>query len=145
MSLTELTLPIGPSEKASVRKTRIHQAFFRDAILSSYEQTCCVTGLRVSDVLVASHIVPWSVSEQFRTDPHNGLCLSATFDRLFDRGFLAISKDFKVVVSKSLRTNGDRQVQDIICAYHGAPMIRPHRFLPDQAHLEWHRSHLFHD
>lgn len=142
--VTELTSPEGPSEKVSLRKTRIHQAFFRDAILSSYEQTCCVTGLCVLDVLVASHIVPWSVSEQFRTDPRNGLCLSATFDRLFDRGLLTISTDFRVIISDSLRSNDKKQVQDIICAYHGAPIIRPQRFLPDQAHLEWHRSNRFH-
>ncbi|HNR29308.1 MAG TPA: HNH endonuclease [Candidatus Hydrogenedentes bacterium] len=145
VSPAEFPIPTGPSERASVRKTRIHQAFFRDAILSSYDRTCCITGLRVCDVLVASHIVPWSVSEHFRTDPRNGLCLSATFDRLFDRGLLTISSDFNVVVSQSLRSCSDKQIEDLICVYHGAPMIRPHRFLPDQAHLEWHRSNLFHD
>lgn len=143
--LAGLASPVGPSEKVSARKTRIHQAFFRDAILSSYEQTCCVTGLRLCEVLVASHIVPWSVSEQLRTDPRNGLCLSATFDRLFDSGLLTISPDLKVVMSKSLRSFGDRQIEALICAYHGSPMIRPHRFLPDQTHLEWHRSNVFHD
>jgi len=67
--------PEGPSERETMRKTRIHQAFFRDVILSSYDDTCCITGLRIRECLVASHIVPWSVSEEYRTDPHNGLAL----------------------------------------------------------------------
>lgn len=144
-SLAELAFPEGPSERASTRKTRIHQAFFRDAILSSYEETCCVTGLRVCEVLVASHIVPWSVSEQLRTDPRNGLCLSATFDRLFDRGLLTISSDYKVVISNSLRSRPDKQINRLISTYHGSAMMRPTRFSPDQTHLEWHRSNQFHD
>ena len=36
------------------------EAFFRDAVLSSYETTCCITGLAIPECLVASHIVPWS-------------------------------------------------------------------------------------
>jgi len=140
-----LEAPRGPSEREVIRKSRIHQSLFRDAILSSYELTCCITGLRISDVLVASHIVPGSVSEPLRTDPRNGLCLSATFDRLFDRGLLTISEDFKVIISESLQAANDKQIATLICSYHGAPMIRPHRFLPEQAHLDWHRSNVFHD
>ncbi len=52
--------PLGPSETELIKKTRIHQAFFRDVILTSYEDTCCITGLRIRECLVASHIVPWS-------------------------------------------------------------------------------------
>ncbi len=140
---TEIPVPHGASEKEATRKTRVHQAFFRDAILSSYEGTCCITGLKIPECLVASHIVPWSVSEQHRTDPHNGLCLSATFDRLFDRGLIAISEDLKVVVAPRLRKAGDKRTTEMICRYHGSPIVRPRRFLPPPAHLEWHRRTIF--
>jgi len=139
----ELTLPTGPSEQMAARKTRIHQAFFRDAVLSSYEQTCCVTGLRLREALVASHIVPWSVSEQSRTDPRNGLCLSATFDRLFDRGLLTLTTELNIVISATVRVSADRRIRDLVCVYHDAPMLRPHRFLPNQSYLAWHRSNVF--
>lgn len=46
-------VPIGPSEKEEIRKIRLHQSFFREAILSSYEHTCCVTGINLNEVLVA--------------------------------------------------------------------------------------------
>ncbi|MFH1717059.1 MAG: HNH endonuclease [Planctomycetota bacterium] len=142
---TDFSIPQGASERETIRKTRIHQAFFREAILSSYEDTCCITGLRIKECLVASHIVPWSISEQHRTDPRNGLCLSATFDRLFDRGLIAVTSELDVFVSARLRKAGDRKVDEMICKYHGVPLVRPRRFLPLQAHLEWHRNNVFQD
>jgi len=141
----DFLVPEGASEREGIRKTRIHQAFFRDAVLSSYEETCCITGLRIRECLVASHIIPWSVSAELRTDPHNGLCLSATFDRLFDRGLITLSASLRVVVSLSVQTTADKRVQEMICVYHGAPMLRPRRFLPTPAHLGWHRDNVFRD
>jgi putative restriction endonuclease len=140
----EIQLPQGVSEREALRKNRVHQTFFRDAVLSSYEDTCCITGLKIKECLVASHIVPWSLSEQYRTDPHNGLCLSATFDRLFDRGLITLTADLEIVVSGSLLKNRDKRIQELVCKFHGVPMIRPRRFLPSQDHLQWHRNNLFH-
>jgi putative restriction endonuclease len=140
----EIRLPQGFSERGAFRKNRVHQTFFRDAVLSSYEDTCCITGLKIKECLVASHIVPWSLSEKYRTDPHNGLCLSATFDRLFDRGLITLTADLEIVVSGSLLKNRDKRIQELVCKFHGVPMIRPRRFLPSQDHLHWHRNNLFH-
>jgi putative restriction endonuclease len=142
---TDIRVPHGVSEKEAVRKTRIHQSFFRDAILSSYEGTCCITGLRIPECLVASHIVPWSVSEQHRTDPRNGLCLSATFDRLFDRGLITVGEELDVIVSARLRKTEDERTLDMICKYHGSRIVRPRRFLPLVVHLDWHRKNVFRD
>ena len=40
-------------------KTRIGQKFFRKSVLSAYRYRCCITGLAIPKLLVASHIVPW--------------------------------------------------------------------------------------
>lgn len=137
--------PHGPAEKEVIRKARIHQSFFRETVLSSYEDTCCITGLGIRECLIASHIVPWSKNEELRTDPHNGLCLSATFDRLFDNGLITISKDLVVVVSQKLLNSGVKRTTDLICQYHGAPITRPSRFLPLPESLKWHRDNVFQD
>lgn len=139
----DIPIPHGPSEREAMRKNRVHQGFFRDAILSSYEETCCITGLKVRECLVASHIVPWSESEEHRTDPRNGLCLSATFDRLFDRGLITINESLDVVVSSRLRKADDEKTLDMISRYHGSPIVPPLRFLPLPAHLEWHHKNVF--
>lgn len=50
--------------KETIVKARVNQSFFRKAVLSSYENKCCVTGIGISELLVASHIIPWSKDEK---------------------------------------------------------------------------------
>lgn len=138
-----LVQPDGPSEKMRMTKQRVHQAFFRAAILSSYEETCCITGLQVSECLIASHIVPWKEDEKYRTDPTNGLCLSSTFDRLFDTGLITINNNLEVFVATSLLRTKTQSAQELICSYHGRPIIRPRRFMPSTERLQWHRANVF--
>jgi len=133
----------GPSEKMRMSKQRVHQSFFRAAILSSYEETCCITGLRIPECLIASHIVPWSKDEKYRTDPTNGLCLSSTFDRLFDAGLLTITDSYKVCVASTLLRTKHKSIQDLICAYDGRYIIKPRRFLPSPDRLRWHCFNIF--
>jgi len=124
-------------------KQRVHQSFFRDAILSSYATTCCVTGLTIPECLIASHIVPWREDERYRTDPTNGLCLSATFDRLFEAGLMTVTLDLVVCFSPRI-TESKRPVdEELLCRYHGHPIRRPHRFLPAMERLVWHQQNRF--
>jgi putative restriction endonuclease len=71
-----------PTETKSMVKVRIMQSFFRKAVLAAYNSTCCITGNPVDEILVASHILPWSDFPKERLNPRNGLCLAAHFDRL---------------------------------------------------------------
>jgi putative restriction endonuclease len=138
-----LTQPHGPSERLATVKQRLHQSFFRDAVLSSYNLRCCVTGLPIVECLVAGHIIPWSIDKERRADPTNGICLSATFDRLFDTGLVTIEDDLTLRVSKKLRELSDHSVAEIVAARHGQKIIPPTRFYPDPDCLRWHRDHIF--
>jgi putative restriction endonuclease len=140
---TAIKQPKGPSEIFRMTKQRIHQAFFRDAVVSSYNSTCCITGLTINECLIASHIVPWRVAEEYRADPTNGLCLSSTFDRLFDAGLVTITDDYSVQISKGLMQTKNPITQKIICSYHGKPLIKPNRFMPSTERLRWHRLNIF--
>jgi len=71
-------------DKESVIKTRVNQDFFRSTILASYNSKCCITGLSLPELLVASHICPWAMDKNIRTNPHNGLCLNTLHDKAFD-------------------------------------------------------------
>lgn len=135
--------PSGPSEVTRAVKQRVHQAFFRDAVLSSYESTCCVTGLTLPECLIASHIVPWSEDERFRTDPTNGLCLSATFDRLFDSGLMTVTRDLVIQFSSHLMKRKNSVIDTLICIHEGQFIRKPHRFLPCPERLEWHVKNRF--
>jgi putative restriction endonuclease len=44
-------------------KTRTYQNYFRDSVVGIYDKRCCITGLQTPELLIASHIVPWSKDE----------------------------------------------------------------------------------
>lgn len=136
-------LPQGKEREALI-KVRINQSFFRSTILSSYNQKCCITGLSIPDFLVASHIVPWKEDELNRLNPHNGLCLNSIHDRAFDRGFITITPNFKIKISKYFEDySTDNAVLDLFFKYDNLPVILPDRFLPSQVFLDYHYENIF--
>lgn len=126
----------------SIIKSRINQNFFRKMILASYDETCCITGLNIPELLVASHIIPWAQDEPNRMNPRNGLCLNALHDRAFDKGIITISESFEVIVSKRVRKIPVEKAK-IILDYEGFKVKLPRRFKPDSIFLTYHREHIF--
>ncbi|MBK7936645.1 MAG: HNH endonuclease [Lewinellaceae bacterium] len=90
-------------ERLSLIKTRVNQSVFRQFVLANYNYSCAISGINATDLLVASHIIPWSVNVEERLNPENGLCLSAIHDRAFDKGLISIDTDFKIRISKELK------------------------------------------
>lgn len=122
--------------RETIVKTRKNQGLFRKIILSSYDGKCCITGIENSELLIASHIVPWSRDTKNRMNPMNGVCLNALHDRAFDRGLITISEDYRVRVS-------DRVKHEILRKYDQTPIHLPSRFHPDQNFLKFHRNEIF--
>jgi len=83
------------------------------------------------------------VDEHRRADPSNGVCMSASFDRLFDSGLVTIQDDLTLCVSKRVRGLKDQAVADLVAARHGQKIIPPARFYPDPVCLRWHRDNVF--
>jgi Predicted restriction endonuclease len=136
-------IPLG-KEREQIVKTRVNQSFFRSAVLASYNQKCCITGLSIPDFLVASHIVPWKKDEDNRLNPQNGLCLNSIHDRAFDQGFITITSDYKVLVSKYFSDyTKESIVHDLFLKYDKQSIILPDRFFPAKEFLEWHYDILF--
>lgn len=130
-------------ERVTQTATRVGQGFFRRAVLSAYEYRCCITGLAEPSLLLASHIVPWSVDPANRLNPRNGLCLSALHDRAFDAGIITIAENMTVNVSRATATREDRFFESAIVAYSGKPIALPEKFLPAPEFLSYHRKHVF--
>eukprot|EP01030_Chromulinospumella_sphaerica_P001694 gene1694-1662_t len=128
----------GKTSTATVQ-VRVNQARFRRAILASYNATCCMSGLRVPKLLVASHIVPWSMDTQNRLNPSNGLCMSALHDRAYDQGLITVLPDFTIRVGEALRhAELDPFAQTSLAQYQGKAIRLPERFRPAPAFLEAH-------
>src|SRR5690606_36917730 len=81
-------------EKERLVRTRVNRGFFRKTILASYNNTCCITGLKMPEMLVAGHIIPWAEDEQNRMNPRNGLCINALHDKAFEVGLLSITPKY---------------------------------------------------
>ena len=124
---------------------RKKQSLFRRVVLSGYGEKCCMSGLSEPQLLVASHIVPWSKDKRNRLNPSNGLCLSAIHDRAFDKGLITISGDFRVIVSRKLRQKNGDFLRDSILALHHRKIALPDRFQPKVEFLDWHRTEWFVD
>ncbi|MER0109215.1 HNH endonuclease [Aeromonas dhakensis] len=83
------TLPV--TEKEQLVKSRRGQGLFRSR-LEQIEHACRVTGVSNKALLIASHIKPWSESDNAeRLDGNNGLLLSPHIDKLFDRGWITFT------------------------------------------------------
>ena len=127
--------------RSAVVQVRINQARFRKAVLASYNNTCCISGLRHSKLVIASHIVPWSVDKENRLNPRNGLCLSAIHDRAFDQGLLTVGPDGLIVLSEELRKiKTTSAFAEVVVACDGRPLQKPERFAPNPEFLKWHRE-----
>lgn len=131
-------------DKIAEREVRENQRFFRNAILSAYENRCCVSGINIEALLIASHIKPWRDSDSTeKLNPQNGLCLNALHDRAFDRGLISILDDYTVVVSKQVRRSSSDALKEMLLRYEGRRIELPTRFLPRNDFLAWHRGKVF--
>ena len=137
------TLPLEGYNRESVIKTRINQTFFRKSVLASYNFRCCITGLSIAELLVASHIIPWAKDEKNRLNPRNGLCLNALHDKAFDKGLISINEKFRIIVSSRLKNCTKLPEKELINKYDGHPISLPNRFLPDGEFLSYHRENIF--
>ena len=135
---------IGELETISPQRRRLAQGFFRRSVLASYDGICCITGNNVPALLSASHIAPWAMYPTHAADPSNGLCLEWTMDRAFDRGFISLDEDHRIIISKSLREYlPNDAVRQRIIVYEGAEITLPQKFHPSVMCLEIHRRDVF--
>lgn len=96
---SELTASVERKRVLVKTLERSNQSKFRKDVLNAFNMTCFLTGVQVSAVLEASHIVP--VSSRGVDRVSNGLCLRADVHRLYDSGHLRLSPDGQVHLSES--------------------------------------------
>ena len=130
-------------ERDNIVKSRINQNFFRNAVLTSYQNRCCITGLPFAELLNASHIIPWSVDSNNRLNPRNGLCLNVLHDRAFDRGLITVRPDYTIDISSRINNFSDKSVKNYFLCFKNQKIILPHRFVPEKSFLEFHNKNIF--
>ena len=140
----EVDFPEGPTEVVRTVRTRRVQAFFRSTVLASYEYRCALSDIEITELLNASHIIPWKANTTRRADPRNGIALNALYDRAFDRGLITFDESLRVVVSSRLKTEEPSIFhRQVLLELEGRELRRPCRFEPDAGALAYHREHIF--
>ncbi len=122
------------TEKTIMTNARMGQGRFREQLVAMWNG-CAVTGYADKRLLVASHIKPWSRSNnQERLDKFNGLLLLANLDKAFDLGFISFADTGQVMISSQLERPEVLGIKEGM-AFH---VRSEHR-----QYLDFHRSGLF--
>lgn len=120
--------------------------FFRKTVFATYEKRCCISGFSIPEMLIASHIKPYSKCRDTneRITPTNGLLLNTFYDKAFDAGLITITPDYCVRVSeKTKNIKNDTFTKKWLSGIDKQKIILPQRFLPDKKYLEFHNDKVF--
>lgn len=122
-------------------KVRLDQTIFRRAVFSNFNNQCCVTGIGLTGLVVASHIVPWSEDDKNRLNPQNGLALNALLDKAFDKHLITVTEDLRIKVSSTLFQHKDNTtIRQSFLKYDGKEIILPKKFYPGAEFLKHHNE-----
>jgi len=118
------------------------QGSFRVRLLGVYQSRCAVTGERTLPVLDAAHIQPYLGPESNHVQ--NGLVLRSDLHELFDAGYVTVTPELVVEVSRRIREeyeNGREYYR-----FHGHRLtVVPDRVAerPSRDALAWHAGNVY--
>ena len=128
-----------PDETATTKTRGSAQRAFSKAVKGNYGMRCAVTGIQTREFLVASHIVPWSVDENIRLDPSNGICLSVLVDRAFEGGYLTIEDDLTITIDWE-KVGSDESLRKQLQPFDGSKLAKPKSHQPKVEYLHRRRE-----
>lgn len=126
--------------KVSVEEeTSVRGAIFKRVVPKIYNYTCCVSRTRIVSarevqMVDACHIVPIAESADDRIT--NGISLTPSMHRAFDRFLFSIDKDYRVVVSPHYNEQG----YPFLKVFEGTQIVLPREvgYYPAVENLQWH-------
>ena len=126
------------TDRLSLTLSRKGQGKYRKDLLDSIP-FCLITEVDDDRLLIASHIKPWSKSSNYeRIDKYNGLTLTPTYDKLFDKGFITFTNKGDILISAYLSTKNIERLNIPKKIKIGIPSIDKRK-----CYLEYHRNHVF--
>ncbi len=125
-------------------KTRVNQNVFRQMVVANYSGKCAITGIDIPELLFASHIIPWAKNEEERLNPENGICLSALYDKAYDKGFIAINERFELLISSDLKKKSKHEYYPKYFSHlENEKIILPKKYLPNKKFIQFHLDEIF--
>ena len=121
---------------------RLGQGAFRVLVTDAYHRACAVTEEHSLPALEAAHIKPFNESGLHAVN--NGLLLRSDFHRLFDRGYITITPEYRIEVSRRLKEEYENGRS--YYPFHGKPLghlpVLPED-RPEKELLIWHNENVF--
>ena len=108
-------------------KQRLHQASFREAVITAYNGRCAVSGLPEQRLLDAAHIISDKNERLGQPIVANGLPLSKIHHAAFDAHLLGIDPDYRLHVSDRLLDQNDGPMLEALKQLSGETIHLPNR------------------
>ncbi|MEO6307035.1 MAG: HNH endonuclease, partial [Nitrospiraceae bacterium] len=123
-------------------RARLGQGAFRVLVTDAYARRCAITGERTLPALEAAHIQPFAKSGPNVTA--NGLLLRSDLHKLFDSGYLSVTPNLSVEVSKKIKEEFENG-RDYYALDGRKLAVVPstQKDRPSSQYLEWHNSNIF--
>jgi putative restriction endonuclease len=133
-------LPAAPERRYALRlvSQRLHQATFREAVLTAYAGRCAISRLPERRLLDAAHIVADRHEVLGQPIVANGIPLSKVHHAAFDADLIGIDPDYRIHVSEQLLSMNDGpMLEQGIKAMRGKTILMPARTIdrPDRERL----------
>jgi putative restriction endonuclease len=102
------TFELLPTSSEKLKKARLvterkGQSNFRAKLTEAYNNKCCITGERTSELLEAAHIQPYI--DKNSNHVKNGLLLRVDFHKIYDSGLMYIDEDYKIHISPYVKSD----------------------------------------
>tara|TARA_R110000822_G_scaffold107922_3_gene237038 strand:- start:10380 stop:11087 length:708 start_codon:yes stop_codon:yes gene_type:complete len=133
---TEIKYNYNNSGKDILRniKVRVGQSKLKKRLLNNYQSQCALCSITSPDLLIASHIKPWSESNDAeKVNPENSILLCSLHDGLFDKGYISISDDYKVIFRDKANLEKQNIKTDLI-------FRQPNKEAPKTDYLNYHQT-----
>jgi putative restriction endonuclease len=120
---------------------RLGQGTFRVSVTDAYERSCAVTSEHSLPALEAAHIRSYS-----HDGPHevaNGILLRADLHRLFDKGYMAVTREHRLEVSRRLRADYSNGRSYYPLDGHLLRLPTAPKDRPAPEFLAWHNEHVY--
>ena len=108
-------------------KQRLHQASFREAVISAYNGRCALSGLPEQRLLDAAHIISDKDERLGQPVVPNGLPLSKIHHAAFDAHLIGIDPDYRLHVSERLLDLHDGPMLEALKQLEGGAIHLPAR------------------
>lgn len=122
-------------------RPRLGQGTFRVSVTDAYGRSCAVTEEHSLPALEAAHIRSYASDGPHAVE--NGILLRADLHRLFDKGYLTVTPDFRLEVSERLRA--DYSNGRSYYPLHGCRVRLPasEQDQPAREFIEWHNQEVY--